>query len=54
MCLCAGKGGKDKGGQGEVSHNNEKDFARRMDAWAKMKAEEAEDLNTRVGGATKS
>ncbi len=45
------KGGKGGGKEKQVAvggHNNDKDFARRMDVYSKLKAEEAEDLQARV------
>lgn len=48
LCLStAVKGGKDK--PSVVSHNNEKDFDRRVATWAQIKAEETQDLQDKVG-----
>ncbi|GFH07573.1 uncharacterized protein HaLaN_02392, partial [Haematococcus lacustris] len=39
-----------KGASQSLSHNNDKDFARRMEAWARMKADDAEELSAKHGG----
>jgi len=40
--------GQDKATTGPQSHNNEKDFARRLEAWNKLKADEEEDMGAKV------
>ncbi|KAL6753539.1 hypothetical protein V8C86DRAFT_2725244 [Haematococcus lacustris] len=41
-----------KGASQSLSHNNDKDFARRMEAWARMKADDAEELSAKVAAVT--
>lgn len=52
VCVCClqAKGGKDKG-PAVSSHNNEKDFARRADAYNKLRQEDKEDLEIKITAA---